>query len=502
MRAALYARVSTEDQAREGYSIEAQLVAMRSFVSQKDWFVAEEFVDAGFSARSDARPAFREMIAAAKIRKVDIILVHKLDRFTRSREDAIIYKALLKRAGVRVVSISEPLDEDSPSAMIVEGVMEVVNEWYSLNLSREVAKGLKQRAEQGLWNGALPFGYAKGEDGLAHVVPEEAEVICQAFDTYASGVKTFQQVATWLNQTKFRPRVHRRDRRERQYLWSKDTVKDMLANPFYLGKVTYKGAVLDGRHEPVVVRGLFERVQQVRRDHYRGPSTFAQRYRVYLLSGLVRCHICGEKLWAHHIRGSDYYREESALRGIPCSNPKRYVRADVIDEQVSSIMGNLQLPDSWRDLVATLLDSDAEREAATKERARLEEKIRRLSRQYREVEIGETDYRREREITQARLDAIREVAEDETVRTGDHVEGLVEAWKLATKEERRDLLRMSLDGIYVDMSNGSFVALKPKAAFLPLFQIDRPVRSGSTVLVSGDPEGIRTPDLHRDRVAC
>ncbi len=165
-------------------------------------------------------------------------------------------------------------------------------------------------------------------------------------------------------------------------------------------------------------------------------------------------------------------------------------------------MGNLQLPDSWRDLVAKFLESDAEREAAAKERARLEEKIRRLSRQYREVEIGETEYRREREITQARLDAIREVAEGETVRTGDHIEGLVEAWKLATKEERRDLLRMSLDGVYVDMSTGSVVALKPKAAFLPLFQRDRPVRSGASVLVSGDPEGIRTPDLHRDRVAC
>jgi site-specific DNA recombinase len=89
------------------------------------------------------------MITDAKAGKFDVILVHKLERFTRRREDAVTYKALLKRSGVNVVTVSEPLDPDSPLAAIVEGMLEVVNEWYSVNLSREVARERRQRAQQG-----------------------------------------------------------------------------------------------------------------------------------------------------------------------------------------------------------------------------------------------------------------------------------------------------------------------------------------------------------------
>lgn len=161
MRAALYARVSTDEQV-EGYSIDAQLGAMRAYAATRGWRVTGEYVDAGYSARSDARPQFKAMIADARARKFDIILVHKLDRFSRRREDAVTYKALLRQVGINVVSVSEPLDPESPVTVIVEGVLEAVNEWYSVNLGREVAKGLRQRAEQGLWNGDLPFGYVKG----------------------------------------------------------------------------------------------------------------------------------------------------------------------------------------------------------------------------------------------------------------------------------------------------------------------------------------------------
>lgn len=429
------------------------------------------------------------MITDAKAGKFDIILVHKLDRFSRRREDAVTYKALLKRAGVTVVSVSEPLDPDSPVAVIVEGMLEVVNEWYSVNLSREVAKGRKQRAEQGLWNGDLPFGYVKGEDGLAHVVADEAHVIREAFQMYAGGRHTYQQVATWLNQTGFRPRAKRRDRKERNYLWSKDTVKYMLRNPFYLGLTKYKGQTMPGRHQPIVNRELFEAVQQVKAEHYRGPSSFVRRYRVYLLAGLVRCAECGEKLWAHHINGQDYYREESSLRGIPCPNPKRYVRAEVIDDQVSAVISSLQLPPSWRDLVIQLLSSSEEREGARKERARLEEKLRRLARQYREVEIGEEEYHRERDITQAALGALQETQEECVIGVGEYVEGLLMAWESATKEERRDLLRMALEAVYVDMASPLVMAMKPKPPFLPLFNLREPVRAGSKILVSGDPDG-------------
>jgi hypothetical protein len=156
----------------------------------------------------------------------------------------------------------------------------------------------------------------------------------------------------------------------------------------------------------------------------------------------------------------------------------------------------------WRDLVIQLVNSSEEREAARRERARLEEKLRRLARQYREVEIEEEEYRREREITQAALAALQEAGEERVIQVGDYIEGMVAAWRTATKEERRDLLRMALEAVYVDMGSGKEVAIKPKPAFLPLFNLEEPATAGSKILVSGDPDGIRTHDLQLDKLAC
>ena len=474
---------------------------MRELARSKGWEIAGEYVDAGYSARSDARPNFRAMIADAKKKAVDVVVVHKLDRFSRRREDAVTYKALLRQVGVNLVSVSEPMDPDAPASVILEGMMEVINEWYSVNLAHEVAKGRRQRAEQGLWNGDLPFGYVKGEDGVPAIVTEEADAIRQAFEMYAGGCRTFQQVATWLNQEGLRPRAKRRDRKERQYLWSKDSVKGMLRNPFYLGHTSYKGKLLPGRHQPIVTQDLFDRVQKMRKEHYKGPSTYSPRHRVYLLGGLLRCAHCGEKLWSQHLKDRDYYREESALRGIPCPNGKKYVRAEIIDDQVSGLVEGLTLPGSWRDLVVSLLNSSEEKEKGLREKKRLEEKLRRLQHQYREVEIGEDEYRQEKQITEAAIAAFQGTEEEQVIQVGDWVEGLVGAWSNATKEERRDMLRLMLEAVYVDMETASVTALKPKPAFLPLFKLEG-TKAGDLELVLGDPEGIRTPDLHRDRVAC
>ncbi|MDP2857270.1 MAG: recombinase family protein, partial [Bacillota bacterium] len=328
MRVALYARVSTEEQV-QGSSIEGQLDAMCRYARERGWAIAGEYVDAGFSARTDDRPEFKRMIADAKMGKFDVIMVLRGDRFARNRMHATMYKQLLKEVGVRVVSVTEPVEEGTPTGIIVEGMNEVIAEWYSVDLSVKITEAKRRRAEKGLWNGPVPFGYEARGDALV-VVQEEAQLVRRAFEMYGSGGYTYQQVATWLNQSAFRPRAHRKNRKGREYLWSKDTVKDMLRNVFYLGFVKHKQRTLEGRHEAIVTRESLDKVQQVRREHYRGPSTFAQRYRTYLLKGLLRCIHCGEKLWAQHIGGKDYYREESALRGIPCANPRAYVRAEIL----------------------------------------------------------------------------------------------------------------------------------------------------------------------------
>ncbi len=268
-----------------------------------------------------------------------------------------------------------------------------------------------------------------------------------------------------------------------------------MPGPFLL-PIRYKGQPLPGNHPPLVSQELFDVVQEVRKEHRTTPATFARRYRTYLLKGLVRCVSCGGKVWSQHVKGQDYYREENTNRGLDCPNGRAYQRAGVLDDQVCAIIGDLRLPGSWRELVSGYLASGEERKKESNERRSLEEKLRRIRLQYREGDIDRREYQQESALTKAALDATRVSVDDEVVRYGDHIEGLVEAWGTATLEERHQLLSMMLDAVYVDMAQGLVLGLKPKPEFLPLFNLDEPVTTDDSELVTG---GWSRVELYRER---
>src|SRR5215471_21440694 len=142
MNVVSYARVSSERQAEKDLSIAAQLKALRKYALERDWEIRSEFVDEAESARSANRPAFKEMIALARQKQkgFDAILVWKLSRFARNREDSIIYKSLLRKHGISVISINEQVDE-TPAGKLLEGMIEVIDEFYSINLAQEPSGG-------------------------------------------------------------------------------------------------------------------------------------------------------------------------------------------------------------------------------------------------------------------------------------------------------------------------------------------------------------------------
>lgn len=142
-RAALYARFSSDNQRTE--SIDAQVRAMKDFCTQNKWKIVDTYVDEAYSATNDRRPSFQRMIEDSGKGMFDIVLVHKLDRFSRNRYDSAIYKNKLKHNGVRLYSVLERLD-DSPESIILESMLESIGEYYSSNIAREVMKGLKENA--------------------------------------------------------------------------------------------------------------------------------------------------------------------------------------------------------------------------------------------------------------------------------------------------------------------------------------------------------------------
>ena len=149
MKVALYARVSSERQDID-LSITAQIKALREYASRNGYIVVKEYTDEAESGRSIDRPGFRQMIVAARHKPspFEAILVWKLSRFARNRQDSIIYKSLLRRQGIQVISINEPVD-DTPVGRLLEGIIEVIDEFYSANLSQDVLRGQGENASRG-----------------------------------------------------------------------------------------------------------------------------------------------------------------------------------------------------------------------------------------------------------------------------------------------------------------------------------------------------------------
>ncbi len=175
MKVVLYARVSSDKQDTD-LSISAQLKALRDYAERNNYLVVKEFVDEAESGRTAARPAFREMISMAKRphKPLDAVLVWKYSRFARNREDSIVYKTMLRKSGVQVISITEPFD-DTPTGRLLEAMIESLDEFYSANLGEEITRGLRESASRGFFlTSKAPYGYrrVKVKDGdILHIFP-------------------------------------------------------------------------------------------------------------------------------------------------------------------------------------------------------------------------------------------------------------------------------------------------------------------------------------------
>jgi site-specific DNA recombinase len=158
MKVAIYTRVSSEEQV-DGYSLSAQEEQARRFAEFKGWTVVALYEEPGRSGKSDLRPVFQQMIRDAEAHQFDVILVHKLDRFSRNVLDVLSYLKRLHQYDVSFTSVTEDFDFTTPMGRMLLTLLAAFAEWYLSNLSHETAKGKAERARKGDWNGTLPFGY-------------------------------------------------------------------------------------------------------------------------------------------------------------------------------------------------------------------------------------------------------------------------------------------------------------------------------------------------------
>lgn len=347
-RVAIYARVSSDRQDVD-LSISAQLKAMREYAVRNSYAVVREFVDEAESGRTAARPAFREMISLAKMKppSFGMILVWKLSRFARNREDSIIYKSLLRKQGIQVVSINEPI-EDSPTGRLMEGIIEVIDEFYSSNLAQDVIRGMRENASRGFFNGSrAPFGYSKkkvkdGEKARNTLEPDQNQVpiIQRIFRECAEG-KGLKEIAKSLNHDSILAPAGGK--------WGKQRIHKILINEAYTGCLVW-GKNHNGNSnlppvrkeeawQALITKDIFEKV----RTSLNGRAPKVTHPRVtsshYLLSGLIHCRKCGAAYigygaksgrFHYYVCGTTYSKGKEA-----CSSqhlPKERVEKFVIEK--------------------------------------------------------------------------------------------------------------------------------------------------------------------------
>ena len=195
MNGVIYARYSSDNQREE--SIEGQLRECHAFAEKNDITILNTYIDRAFSAKTDNRPEFQHMISDSKKKMFDVVLVWKYDRFARNRLDSLMYKQLLQRNNIKLISVTEPI-MNSSVGIIVESMIDSYNEYYSAELAEKVTRGMTENALKGKYNGGtLPIGYIIDEDKYFQIDPLTAPIVLEAFQKYDEGM-TMKEIVDYL----------------------------------------------------------------------------------------------------------------------------------------------------------------------------------------------------------------------------------------------------------------------------------------------------------------
>ena len=282
-KAVIYARYSSERQTEQ--SIEGQLRVCYEFAEHEGIEVICEYIDRAVSGTTDHRTQFQKMISDSRTLGIDYVIVYKLDRFARNRYDSAIYKAKLKQNGIRLLSAMEKIT-DSPEGIIMEGLLEAINEYYSAELSQKIKRGMRENVIKGKSTGGnIALGYRIGNDKRLEIVEEQAVIVRKIFQMYAAG-STFAEIINELNSSGLKT--------SRGNSFNKSSISRILSNERYIGKYSIKGIDEVSECPRIIDDELFENVRKRLSE-----SQMKHRHRnnhIYLLSGVLHCGECSERM--------------------------------------------------------------------------------------------------------------------------------------------------------------------------------------------------------------
>lgn len=344
-KALIYCRVSTEEQAKEGYSLDAQEKYCSQFAKRNNYSIYGVYRDEGKSGTKIDRPALQEMLSRCqKENDIKVVLVQETDRLARGTSIHLAIKTILKKADIKLISVAQPMLDDSPEGNMIDTIIASVNQFQSDLNSRKTKKGMQEKFDSGWWPGLAKLGYINTEkDGKRIIIndPKRWHLIKEGFELYLTGNYAASKISTILYKKGLLSRQGKKV--------PKSIMINVLRDPFYAGIMKWKGQEKKGQHEPMVTISQHKAILEIIAKHNR----YACRERIhnFLLRGFLFCGICGKRYIGekHKNRNVSYYH--CMLNGEKHSNRGQNIDVEELEKMVEKQFKEIKLSPEFIDLV-------------------------------------------------------------------------------------------------------------------------------------------------------
>jgi len=346
-KALIYCRVSTEEQAREGYSLDAQEKFCRNFGQNNGYEILDVYRDEGKSGTIIERPALQKMLSVCQENKsIKAVLVQETDRLARGVGIHLAIKALLKKAGIKLISVAQPMLTDSAEGNVMDVVIAAINQFQSDLNSRKTKKGMQEKFESGGWPGLAKLGYLNKEINGKRITisdPERWHFIKEALKMYLTGNYSAIEISDILHEKGLTARQGKKI--------CNGIMINILKDPFYAGIMKWNGQERKGNHEPMITPAQHKNIITIMDDHNR--HACRRRIHNFLLRGFVYCGICGQKYTAEIHKKKDISYYHCVLNGQKHSNEGQNIEVGTLEEMIANQFKNIQFSEKFINLTVS-----------------------------------------------------------------------------------------------------------------------------------------------------
>lgn len=341
MTVGIYIRVSTEEQANEGYSISAQRERLKAFCTAQNWNEHKFYVDEGISGRDTKRPQLIKLMNDIKAGHVNVLLVYRLDRLTRSVRDLHRILDELEKSNCTFRSATEFYDTSTAMGKMFITIIAAIAEWESANLGERVTMGQVEKARQGEWAAQPPYGFYKDENHKLHIHEEEIKAVKLMIKKIREGM-SFRQLSIYMDASNYKPK--------RGYKWHIGTLLTLLHNPALYGAMYWKGNVYENTHEGIMTKDEFDQLQEIitSRQNYKKRNVSTH----FVYQTKLICPDCGNRCsserstWTRknetELQAKNAYRCQACALNYPDKTPFG-IRETKMDEALIEYMSNFTI---------------------------------------------------------------------------------------------------------------------------------------------------------------